>query len=93
MSFEHYSETRKIDPSQGELLADGSPNDDNRIEIGPTQLARSEWSEAGLVLPNLPAMREYRWKRLTRHIVERDYGGVLLFAPANIRYPTHSTNG
>ena len=92
MSFEHYSETRKIDPSQGELLADGSPNDDNRIEIGPTQLARSEWSEAGLVLPNLPAMREYRWKRLTRHIVERDYGGVLLFDPLNIRYATDSTN-
>lgn len=37
-------------------------------------------------------MREYRWKRLTQHIVDRDVGGVLLFDPLNIRYATDSTN-
>ncbi len=88
----HYREQRKIDPSRGETLADGSPNNDDRVEIGPTQLARSEWSSAGLVLPDLAAMREYRWTRLTQHIVERDLGGVLLFDPLNIRYATDSTN-
>jgi len=92
MSSNHYSELRKIDPHQGEVLADGSPNDQNRIEIGPTQLAFSEWSAAGLVLPNLIAMREYRWQRLTQHIVDRDYGGLLVFDPLNIRYATDSTN-
>ncbi len=92
MSFEHYSETRKIDPSRGDLLADGSPNDDNRIEIGPTRLAFSEWAEAGLRLPDLHAMRRYRWERLTQHIVDREYGGLLLFDPLNIRYSTDSTN-
>lgn len=89
---EHFRDTRKIDPSLGATLADGSPNDNDRIEIGPTQLAFAEWSAAGLTLPNLAAMREYRWQRLTRHIVDRDYGGLLMFDPLNIRYATDSTN-
>lgn len=87
-----YREKRKIDPTQGSHLADGSPNNQDRIEIGPTQLAFAEWAEAGLVLPNLNAMREYRWARLTQHIVDRDYGGLLVFDPLNIRYATDSTN-
>jgi len=87
-----YRESRKIDPSRGSLLADGSPNNDDRIEIGPTQLAYKEWAAAGLQLPNLPAMREYRWMRLTQHIVERNLGGLLMFDPLNIRYATDSTN-
>ncbi len=88
----HHRDQRKIDPHRGSLLADGSANDDDRIEIGPTRLAYSEWAEAGLQLPDLLAMREYRWQRLTRHVVERDYGAVLLFDPLNIRYATDSTN-
>ena len=89
---QHYRAQRKIDPNRGETLADGSPNNDDRIEIGPTRLAFDEWQKAGLALPNLIAMREYRWSRLTRHIVERDYGGLLVFDPLNIRYATDSTN-
>ena len=92
MSFEHYSEQRKIDPSRAETLADGSPNNDDRIEIGPTRLAFAEWNDAGLRVPNLSAMREYRWKRLVDHIVARDCGGLLVFDPLNIRYATDSTN-
>ncbi|MEX0282328.1 MAG: dimethylsulfonioproprionate lyase DddP [Arenibacterium sp.] len=88
----HYRDTRKIDPSQGAVLGDGTPNDANRIEIGPTQLAFSEWAEAGLILPDLSAMRSYRWTRLTQHIVDRDYAGLLMFDPLNIRYATDSTN-
>jgi Xaa-Pro aminopeptidase len=88
----HYRDTRKIDPNRGDTLADGSPNDQDRIEIGPTQLAFGEWQEAGLVPPNLAAMRDFRWKRLTQHIVDRGYGGLLLFDPLNIRYATDSTN-
>ena len=87
-----YSQTRKIDPTRGETLADGSPNNGDRIEIGPTLLALREWEAAGLTAPNLEAMRDYRWKRLTQHIVDRDYGGLLMFDPLNIRYATDSTN-
>ena len=89
---QHFRTIRKIDPALGELLGDQTPNDNNRVEIGPTQLAFKEWEAAGLVLPNLPQMREYRWKRLTRHIVDREYGGLLMFDPLNIRYATDSTN-
>ena len=92
MSASKYSDQRKIDPTRGTYLADGSLNDNDRIEIGPTRLAYDEWARAGLVLPDLIAMREYRWKRLTQHIVDRGYGGLLVFDPLNIRYATDSTN-
>ena len=88
----HFRDSRKIDPSQGTLLGDNTPNNNNRVEIGPTQLAFNEWRRSSLKLPNLPRMREYRWKRLTDHIVQRGYGGLLLFDPLNIRYATDSTN-
>ncbi|QUJ77307.1 aminopeptidase P family protein [Sulfitobacter albidus] len=89
---QHYRETRKIDPTKGSTLGDGTPNDADRIEIGPTQLAFAEWEAAGLVLPDLAAMREFRWRRLTQHIVDRGYGGLLMFDPLNIRYATDTTN-
>ena len=88
----HFSERRKIDPSQGSYLEDNTPNDMDRIEIGPTRLAFKEWKSAGLQLPDLQKMRRYRWKRLTKFISDRDYGGILLFDPLNIRYATDSTN-
>ena len=89
---DHYRSIRKIDPNKGDFLGDTSPNDNDRIEIGPTQLAFREWEAAGLELPNLQKMRDYRWKRLTQHIVDRGYGGLLMFDPLNIRYATDSTN-
>ena len=88
----HFSDTRKIDPSKGAVLGDGTPNDNNRVEIGPTQLAFDEWEAAGLILPNLEAMRAYRLKRLVQHINDRGLGGLLIFDPLNIRYATDSTN-
>ncbi len=89
---QHYAKTRKIDPSKGATLGDGTPNDLNRVEIGPTQLAFAEWEAAGLTLPNLQNMRKFRWERLTQHIVDRGYGGLLMFDPLNIRYATDTTN-
>jgi Xaa-Pro aminopeptidase len=73
-------------------LGDKTPNNKDRVEIGPTKLAYSEWQKSGLALPDLPRMREYRWRRLTDHVVQREYGGLLLFDPLNIRYATDSTN-
>ena len=88
----HFRDRRKIDPTRGATLADNTPNDADRVEIGPTQLAYAEWAAAGLQLPDLQEMRRYRWQRLTRHIVDRDYAGLLMFDPLNIRYATDSTN-
>ena len=88
----HHRDTRKIDPACGAALGDGSPNNQDRIEIGPTQLAMREWEEANLILPNLRNMRGYRHSRLTQHIVARGYAGLLMFDPLNIRYATDSTN-
>ncbi len=88
----HYRDRRKIDPSQGDMLGDGTPNDADRVEIGPTLLAYREWEAAGLELPDLAAMREFRWRRLVQGIRARELGGLLVFDPLNIRYATDSTN-
>jgi Xaa-Pro aminopeptidase len=89
---EHYRDRRKIDPTKGALLGDGSSNDNNRVEIGPTQMAYREWEVAGLTLPNLSQMRSFRHTRLVEHINARGLGGLLMFDPLNIRYATDSTN-
>ncbi|SEL26751.1 dimethylsulfoniopropionate lyase DddP [Roseovarius azorensis] len=88
----HYRDTRKIDPTRGDRLGDNTPNDADRIEIGPTQMAYAEWAAAGLELPDLQVMRRFRWERLTAAVVARDYAGLLMFDPLNIRYATDSTN-
>jgi len=87
----HHRDIRKIDPTRGATLPDGSPNDNDRVEIGPTQLAFREWEEAGLTLPNLSNMRAFRHRRLVDAVNQRDYGGILMFDPLNIRYATDST--
>ncbi len=87
-----YRHQRKIDPTRGQYFADSLANDNDRMEIGPTTLAYAEWEAAGITLPNLSAMREYRWQRLVSHINARDYGAILLFDPLNIRYGSDSTN-
>ena len=108
MDGEFYSNTRKvmpfasakaeaapsvpIDSARGDALDDGSPNNGNRIEIGPTDLAWQEWHAAGLQAPDLQAMRAYRLDRIVKALHERDWGGVLLFDPLNIRYASDSTS-
>ena len=89
---DHYRDRRKIDPTRGDRLPDGTPNDNDRVEIGPTQLAFREWEAAGLVAPDLAAMRAFRWRRLTDAVVARGWGGLLMFDPLNIRYATDTTN-
>ncbi len=83
---------RKIDPAHGLTLPDGTLNDNDRIEIGPTPLAYAEWAKAGLTLPNLQGLRQYRLDRLVGQLQANDYGGVLMFDPLNIRYATDTTN-
>lgn len=84
---------RKIDPTRRPATRpDGSPADEDRVEIGPTALAFAEWAEAGITPPDLAAMRRFRLDRLVAALVERDLGGLLLFDPLNIRYATDTTN-
>jgi Xaa-Pro aminopeptidase len=82
---------RRIDPTVPRR-PDGSPDDNDRVEIGPTALAFAEWEAAGLTPPDLAALRRFRLDRLVAGVVARDLGGLLLFDPLNIRYATDSTN-
>lgn len=84
---------RRIDPTRPvDTKPDGSEDNNDRVEIGPTPLAFSEWSELGLQAPNLHSMREYRLQRIVDQLVIRGLGGILLFDPLNIRYVTDTTN-
>jgi Xaa-Pro aminopeptidase len=87
------SSNRKIDPSRRRpTRPDGSPDDNDRVEIGPTALAFEAWAKAKLTPPNLERMRAYRLGRLTAELRRRDYGGLLCFDPLNIRYATDASN-
>ena len=81
---------RKIAPIHSTPPAEREGND--RVEIGPTQLALDEWAAADIRIPNLDAMREYRLQRLVQQIQINDIDGILMFDPMNIRYATDSTN-
>ena len=86
-----YARTRTINPVR-RYRPDGTVDDNDRTEVGPTPLAFAEWRRAGLEPPNLPEMRRFRLERLTRMLHERDYGAILLFDPLNIRYASDTTN-
>jgi len=79
-------------------IGDGTPefiraaNEGHHLNIGPGEPCLSEWEDAGLSLPDLPVMRQYRLDRLVAKLQEFDYGGILLFDPLNVRYATDTTN-
>lgn len=85
----HYADTRKITPG---TRPDGTPADNDRVEIGPTPLAFAEWAAAGLEMPDITRMRHDRLERLTAEINKRGYAGLLMFDPLNIRYASDTTN-
>ncbi len=87
--------TRKIDPARfscAGVKPDGSPDDTDRVEIGPTDRAFAEWAQLGLTPPNLARMRRSRLARIVRELDAREYDGVLCFDPLNIRYASDSSN-
>ena len=93
--FSITSSNRKIDPTRrrsGTSKPDGSPNDNDRVETGPTDLAFNEWEQLEIQAPNLKVMREFRLQRIVDQLQRCDLAGVLLFDPLNIRYATDSTN-
>ena len=84
---------RKIDPARRRpTKPDGSLADNDRVETGPTALAFEAWAKAGLMPPNLEAMREFRLNRLVGELRKHYYAGLLCFDPLNIRYATDAPN-
>lgn len=64
----------------------------NQHVLGFGAIAEAEWRAAGLADPDLPAMRRYRLDRIRAELARRDYGGLIVYDPINIRYATDSTN-
>lgn len=64
----------------------------HHITLGPGPVVEAEWLAAGLDLPNLENMREYRIGRVRSQLLEMGYDGAILRDPMNIRYATDSTN-
>ncbi len=71
---------------------DNTPDHNDRVEIGPSQLAFDEWAVLGVEPPDMEALREYRLERVREQLRKNDYAGALLFDPLNLRYATDSTN-
>ena len=85
--------SRRIDPTQARTATfkpDGSDNNNDCVEIGPTPLAFAQ--DLGSQPLHLPTMRAYRLQRICEQLISRDLGGILLFDPLDIRYATDSTN-
>ncbi len=79
-------------PSFQNKIGARDPEHLNMHQIGPGDLAIDEWKAAGLALPNLDRMQEYRLERICKILQKQDLAGVLLYDPINIRYATGTTN-
>ena len=64
----------------------------HHLEIGPGEPAIGEWAAAGLTLPDLVSMRQYRLDRVVRQLDLQGYDGIIVMDPLNIRYATDTTN-
>ncbi|TAL81776.1 MAG: aminopeptidase P family protein [Candidimonas sp.] len=74
------------------MMATGRGSRLNMHQFGPGELATNEWLAAGLELPDLDQVRQYRLSRVRESLRKFDYAGILLYDPVNVRYATDSTN-
>ncbi len=72
--------------------AAGRPGRGSFGDLGPGQLALDEWQAQGLELPDLRALRAYRLARVREQLAARDYAGIVVTDPINVRYATDSAN-
>ena len=94
-TFSHHRKIIPFEPGSLDALREQSRNKAaslNQHVLGYGQLAESEWAAAGIADPDLATMRQYRLERIRAELKRRDYAGVLLYDPVNIRYATDSTN-
>ena len=61
-------------------------------DLGPGALALEEWRALGLERPDLRALRAWRLARRRAQLAARDYAGIVLGDPINLRYATDSAN-
>ena len=64
----------------------------HHLILGPGAELEAEWIAAGLELPDLVSMREYRLARLQLQLDLMGYDGAILWDPMNIHYATDTTN-
>lgn len=64
----------------------------NQHRLGYGAMVEAEWRASAIPAPNLSKMRRYRLDRIRAELRQKDYAGVLLYDPVNIRYATDSTN-
>jgi Xaa-Pro dipeptidase len=83
---------RKIDPTKEVFLPDGTLNDNDRIEIGPTPLGLCGVGGQGPDAAEPATDAALSADRIVSALQARDWGGVLVTDPLNIRYATDSTN-
>ena len=86
------SAQEKMRQSAKDPLIQAALSSGHRIVMGPGEPALSEWAAAGLSLPNLEEMRNYRVNRIREQLVKNDIAGALLFDPLNLMYATDSPN-
>ncbi|CAG9172256.1 Dimethlysulfonioproprionate lyase DddP [Cupriavidus laharis] len=85
--------SRKIGPSvRLAVQAATAPGELNMHALGPGDEVVREWTDAGLVLPDFAGMRRYRMARIRDELKRRDYAGIVLYDPVNLRYAIDSTN-
>jgi Xaa-Pro dipeptidase len=61
-------------------------------DLGPGALALGEWQALGLEQPDLATMRAWRLARVRAQLAARDYAGIVVTDPINVRYATDSAN-
>ncbi len=70
----------------------GAARENHHINLGPGHQLEKEWTDAGLELPDLDAIRRYRFERTIEQLETFGYDGVIVSDPMNIRYVSDSTN-
>ncbi len=77
------------DRSRENVLA---ATDGHHLTLGPGDEQVAAWTTAGLELPDVASMREYRVARTIEQLQSGGYDGAILLDPMNIRYVTDTTN-
>ena len=82
MGARHFPKIRGGEPVPQWLV---EHTDRNMHALGPTPEVLAEWRSAGLELPDLPAIRRYRLRRVREQLRGANCDGALLYDPLTKR--------